>query len=138
MSWDVAILRFDGSTPASLEEYAEAQTRVLGPASEVRDSIGKALPGIDWSDKTWGIYNGDGFSIEFNMGKEDVIKSITLHVRGEGNAIAAIMAVVKPLGWSALDCSTSEFLDSEQPSQEGWKEFQEYRDKAFGKNRPNA
>jgi len=45
----------------------------LGSASTVRMSISQNLPGVDWSDPTWGIYDGDEFLIEFNTGEEDPI-----------------------------------------------------------------
>jgi hypothetical protein len=81
----------------------------------------------------WGIYEGDGYSIEFNMGTADAIDTIMLHVRGGGNAIAALLQFAQPNNWSLFDCSTSEFLDPENPSSEGWEGFQEYRDKVVGK-----
>lgn len=55
-----------------------------------------------------------------------------LHVRGGGDAISAIASFARPLGWAALDCSTSEFLELDNPSQAGWEAFQAYRDKIIG------
>jgi hypothetical protein len=51
-----------------------------------------------------------------------------LHVRGSGDPIAAIVKFARPLGWSVLDGSTGEFLDLDNPSQEGWQGFQAFRD----------
>jgi hypothetical protein len=87
------------------------------------------LPGIDWSDTTWGTHEGNGFSIELNVGQGDPVTAMGLHVRGGGDAIAAIMSIVRPLGWSAVDCSTGEFLDLDNPSQVGWVAFQAFRDR---------
>jgi len=81
------------------------------------------------------MLNGDGFSIEFNVGDDDPIDNMMLHVRGGGDAIAAIMSFVTPMGWSALDCSTGEFLDPAAPSDEGWKGFRAYRDKVIGQGK---
>ena len=91
----------------------------------------RLLAEIDWSDPNWGIYKGGGFTIEFNVGKNDPIDHMMLHVRGGGDAIAAITHFARPLGCSALDCSTGEFLDLDNPSQAGWEEFQEFRDKVI-------
>jgi hypothetical protein len=49
-----------------------------------------------------------------------------LHVRGRGDAIATIARLAKPLGWLVLDCSTTEFLDLDNPSQAGWEGFQAF------------
>jgi len=132
MSWDVMVFRFAGTRPASAEGMNDAERLPLGPAVEVRASISSALPQTSWNDPTWGIFDGDGLSIEFNVGDDDPIDNMMLHVRGGGNAIEAIMAFVAPLGWCALDCSTGEFLDSAAPSDDGWKGFQAYRDKVIG------
>jgi hypothetical protein len=113
----------------------ESDCEPLGPAGVVRQQISALLPGIDWSDPTWGVYEGDGFSIEFSVGDDDPIDAMMLHVRGGDDAISKIVTFTRPLGWSALDCSTGQFLDLENPSQEGWEGFQAYRDRAMGQDR---
>lgn len=133
MSWDVMILNTRGKKPPPFKQFQESDCEPLGPAAGVRERLTNLLPGIDWSDPTWGIYEGDGFSIEFNVGKKDPIGSMMLHVRGGGDAIAAIVAVARPLGWSALDCSTSDFIDLDSSSRAGWEGFQAFRDKVIGR-----
>src|SRR5690242_2439955 len=110
MSWDVMRFRVR-EKPQSLHDLTEDKLLPLGIAADVRTSISAALPDVDWSDHTWGLYGGNGFSIEFNVGDDDPIQNIMLHVRGGGDAIGDIMKFVVPNGWIALDCSTSEFLD---------------------------
>ena len=131
MSWDVMVLNYGGKlSPAEMLDAEPVGP--LGPAAQVRRRIAKHLPGVDWSEPEWGLYEGDGFTIEFNTGSDDPIDSIMLHVRGGGDAIAVLLKFAKPNGWSLLDCSTSEFLDPQNPSAEGWEEFQAFRDKAIG------
>jgi hypothetical protein len=136
MSWDVMLFKFKGVLPKSAEEIEEANMVPLGPSTQVREAISSTLPGVNWSDPFWGVVDGPGFSIEFNTGKEEPIKSIMLHVRGSGNAVPAIMAFAVPAGWSAFDCSTGEFLDPVKPSDEGWKKFQAYGDQMIRSRSP--
>jgi hypothetical protein len=132
MSWDVMIFRLRGLPPKrSLEELSEETMLPLGGAVQVREGISAALGGVNWSNPSWGQYAGDGFSIEFNVGHEDPVENMMLHVRGGGDAIGDIMKFVVPNGWVALDCSTSEFFDPANPSNEGWVGFQRYRDQVF-------
>lgn len=131
MSWDVLIHKFIDPAPTTIEEIDESKFLPLGPAAEVRQQISEHLGPVDWSDPTWGVLDGDGFSIEFNAGNEDPIDSIMLHVRGGGDAVAAIMAFVVPLGWKALDISAGGFINPLSPSDEGWERFQAYRDHAM-------
>jgi hypothetical protein len=136
MSWDVMIFNIPGASPPPVEQLDEGDCKPLGSASEVRQQISTLLPGVDWSDPTWGIYLQDGFSIEFNVGKDDPIGSMMLHVRGGGDAISAITKFARPPGWSVLDCSTGAFLDLESPSPAGWEAFQAFRDQVIGVNQP--
>ena len=118
MGWDVAIFNLNDK-PRTLDDLREETILPLGPAAQVREGISAALAGVDWSDCTWGIYSGEGFSIEFNVGNDDPIKNMMLHVRGGGDAVADIMKLVVANGWMALDCTTSDFLDPAAPSSEG-------------------
>ena len=139
MSWDVMVFKFLGGPPHGADSIKEENLRALGPAEDVRQGISALLPGVDWSSPTWGLFDGDGFSIEFNVGSKNLIDNMMLHVRGGGNAIATILSFANPLGWSLFDCSTGEFLDPEQPSQSGWVGFQKYRDKCLQRDhdKPN-
>jgi hypothetical protein len=139
MSWDVMIFNLrDRSTPPSVQSLEEADVKPLGPADKVRRDIATVLPGIDWSEPNWGRYRDrqGALWIEFNAGRSDPIMHMMLHVRGSGDAIAAIMAVTRPHGWSAVDCSTGEFLDPREPSDAGWRSFQAFRDKVIGPGGP--
>lgn len=134
MSWDVMVFNFRGSPPDDIENLPDDfQFEPLGKAASVRAAISQSLPGTDWSDPTWGQFEGEGFSIEFNLGNEATLDNFMMHVRGGGDAIAAILKFVVPNQWSLLDCSTGEFIDPENPSQEGWEGFQEFRDHVFKK-----
>ena len=96
MSWDVMLFNTRGKQPPPIEQFEESHYEPLGPAAGVRQRLTRLLPKIDWSDTSWGIYEGDGFSIEFNAGGGDPIDTIMLHVRGGGDAIAAIVSFAPP------------------------------------------
>ena len=133
MAWDVLIFNLRGASPSSLDDLKESDVFPLGPAMQVRQRISTLLPDVDWSEPEWGIYGDDGVSIEFNIGNEELVENMMLHVRGDGDAISVIGRFVPSLGWKALDCSTSEFLDFQNPSEEGWKGFQAFRNKIIDK-----
>ena len=129
MSWDVLILK--ASALPLPKDLDDAEYLPLGPAAEVRQRISTLLPGIDWTDTSWGVYTGETFLIEFNTGGEDPIENIMLHVRGGGDVMPMIMAIIRPQGWSAFDCSMGEFLDPQNPSAAGWEGFQGFRVKVI-------
>jgi hypothetical protein len=139
MSWDVMILNLRNASPApSVQAIEKTDVQPLGPAAEVRELISSSLPGVDWSEPSWGRFRDsrNELWIEINTGKDDPIEHMMLHDRGTGDAISAIMAVIRPRAWSAVDCTTGEFLDPDDPSDAGWRRFQEFRDQVVGRSGP--
>jgi hypothetical protein len=129
MSWDVLIFNF-GDVPLPKFEDLPALTPLpLGFPAEVRERISAQLPGVDWSDPSWGLYEHKSLAIEFNIGDDDPVQSMMLHVRGGGDPFPAIIAITRANGWFACDTSLGEMIDPDNPSTEGWEEFHTLRDK---------
>ena len=134
MSWDVLIMKMDSKTPLRDLPH-DFQPECLGQTEELRLAIAKVLGPLDWSDPAWGIFCGDGFSIEFNFTKSGPLNSFMLHVRGGGDAVAPIVAMCRHFGWQAFDCSTGDLIDIENPLTESWEHFQAYRDRIVAEAR---
>lgn len=131
MSWDVMVQNFRGNPPA--DDDLESEPEPLGTAAAIRKRIDAHLPGIDWSDSQYGIYENPDFSIEFEIGNEKPITHIMLSVRGGGEAFAALKSFAVPNKWSLFDCSESTFLDLSISTAPGFEGFQELRDRALPK-----
>jgi hypothetical protein len=129
MSWDVMIYDIGGNLPSSIEQFDESTARDLGTTESVRSTISEALPETDWSDQAWGIYDGDDYFFEFNIGNDDMVDSFMVHVRGGGDAISGLIKVIALKNWTILDCSTGEFIDPKKPNQKGWQDFQEFQNR---------
>jgi hypothetical protein len=128
MSWTVSVL--GGKEPPPVHDLPDGwRPEALGSGAEVRGRISAHLPGVDWTDPTWGRYAGDGFTFEFNMGREEPVESFAVHVRGGGDAIADLRRFAVPNGWHLLDWSTGDYIDPQSPSDAGWVGWQAYRDK---------
>ena len=102
MSWDISIHRIpEGGTIAdALKDGAPP----LGPAVAVRHAVASRCP-VDWTDPQWGVLDIDDVSIEFNVGAQDPIESMMLHIRGEGDPMPIIADLCKVNGWGAIDMS---------------------------------
>ena len=127
MSWDVLLLKakFD------LED-SNANPGSLGNRTEIIENLTALLPQLDYSDKSWGMLSGEKFSIEFNTGENETVDTIMLHIRGGGDPLVVIKVICDSTHWAALDCSTSEFIDTNNLSRESWENFQKFRDKVIG------
>ena len=128
MSWDVSVFASDSPPPSVTEMPADWKGAMLGSAAAVREAISGALPGVDWKEPTWGRFKGNGFSFEFNMGKADPSDGFMIHVRGGGDAVAALTKLASDCGWYLLDTSTGEWMHHAENPAEGWEGFQAFRD----------
>jgi hypothetical protein len=134
MSWDVSVFASKEAPPAVAEMPDDWRGEVLGSCAEVRSKVSECLPGVDWSNPSWGIYEGEGFSYEFNIGREEPCDGLMVHVRGGGDAIAPLLSLSERWAWYLLDCSQGEWLHRCLDADAGWQGFQAYRDRVLGRS----
>lgn len=131
MSWDVLIMK----TKYDFEAPEEEQPPVppLGQRDVIIEKLTRRLPNLDYRDKAWGVLEGEGFSIEFNTGDEELVDSIMLHVRGGGAVMDTLCLICETLEAYALDTSDTGYIDFGQPeaAEQSWEQFQKYRDKVI-------
>lgn len=136
MSWDVSIMKFS-KLYAAVEDIPNDETPLsLGKQEHVHAAVTRHFPGTDWSDAEWGIFDSPFGSIEFNLGKDDPITGMMLHVRASNEIIGAIVALCLEEEWNALDCSTGELLESAEDPTAGLEGWRAYRDRVIGPSRP--
>ncbi len=99
----------------------------LGPRSELIDRIRKMLPDANFKDPTWGIFDGPGFSIEFNKGSKEICDSFMLHVRGGGSAMTVVGRLLQHLAVRGIDCQTGDFFVHDA-AEESFAKWQTFRD----------
>ncbi len=76
MSWDIILVkeRFEIRPDA-------APPPPIGSAVDVRNAISTTHPAVDWSDPRWGVLQGSGWSVGFNLSDKEPLPDVTLHVR---------------------------------------------------------
>jgi len=89
MSWDISVYAAKFPPPPVAEMLNDWRGDVLGRTDEVRTRISASIPGVNWSEPTWGVFEGDGFSFEFNMGKTEPCDHFMIHVRGGGDVVSS-------------------------------------------------
>ncbi|MFE7504369.1 hypothetical protein [Promicromonospora sp. NPDC057488] len=130
MSWDISL--FNAPPRITIEEIPhDYEPAPLGSVAEVLDRLQAAFVDLDLSDPTWGFLVQPGWVIEFNIGREDPVESIMLHVRGGGDDVVQVVReTARVLGCRAFDCSSGDFI--EDGGSDGWADFQAFRDRAIG------
>ena len=119
MSWDAVLLRIKGKL-RPIEELDDADYLPLGKRKDVLAAIAAAFPAAEWDSPGQLIYSRGDLSIEFNPNGKSAVDSVIVEVRGDGDPITPLLDLAKSNGWAVLDASTSEFIDPDQPSDEGY------------------
>jgi hypothetical protein len=131
MSWDVLLLATHEPPPPVAEMPKSWRGEPLGTLADVREKIDNCIVGVDWSDPTWGMFDGDGYSYEFNTGTEEPCDSVMIHVRGDGSAVEPLLILGQRYNWYLLDTSQGEWLHHCNSAEAGWEDFQAFRDRVI-------
>lgn len=130
MSWDIYIQDFPQvKTVAEIPD--DYRPQAMGTRAELIARIREVIPGVDFSKPYWGDFEGPGFSIEFAMGESEACTSITLIIRGGGQPVPLVAALLDRLKVRGIDCQTSEFFDTEA-AKKSFGDWQKYRDQVLG------
>jgi len=132
MSWDLSFCAADSPPPPVEKMPSDWEGSPFGILAEVRNKISACLPAVNWSDPEWGRYKGPGYSLEFNIGKDDSSYGFMVHVRGSGDAVSELLKIAEKYNWYVLDTPQGEWLHHCHDQHSGWREFQEYRDRILG------
>lgn len=124
MSWDVLVVNAGGQPVPELAADFEAPP--LGTGDHVRGEFDRLLGPVDWSDPVWGNATVAGAGVEFNLGTDDPVTSVMLHIRGGGDVVPVLIEFSRQSGWALLDCGSGEWLTSAADA--GWDDWQAYRD----------
>ncbi|GAA0304844.1 hypothetical protein GCM10009087_13400 [Sphingomonas oligophenolica] len=139
MSWDIHISDFPQveSIAGIPDDFAPA---ALGSRESLTDKIVEIFPSADFGDPSWGVIEGEGWSIEVNIGREAECDSIMLHVRGGDGAIAAVAAILNRLQLRAIDLQSGEFFDSRSASEsfDSWRAYRDQVVAGYAKTEPGA
>jgi hypothetical protein len=132
MSWDIVVqdLPADATTVEAIP--ADFVPRPLGPRADIIAAIRRVAPAAftDFTDPAWGHINAPTFSIDVNLGRNDVVRAFTLHVRGGDEAVACVAAILDTLGVRAIDTSNGEFF-SREAAVESFGRWRAYRDQVI-------
>ena len=109
MSWDIFVQEIpkDVKQISNMHErYNHFKPSPIGTRSEIVGKIKEVIPEADFSNPSWGIIEGDGFSIEVNMGDQEECNGFVFHVRGGDAAAFVICDILENLGLRAFDPSS--------------------------------
>jgi hypothetical protein len=112
MSFDVFVQDLPPSARSVEEIPGDFQPQPLGKRSVLIKAIKRVVPSANFSDPTWGTIDGEGYSIEINIGEEDLVSCFAFHIRGGQEALFVVADILAELRLRALAPGTeSGFFD---------------------------
>lgn len=132
MAWNVSLYKFSQRYDSVSEIASDEQLGSLGSLAVVRETVTSVFAGTDWSDPHWGIFSSEIGSIEFNIGKEDDVRGVALHVRADDAIVDGILLLCERLACQAIDLSDGSFLEQSDNPSRNLQKWREYRDQIVG------
>lgn len=132
MSWDVYIQDLPDGVRSTSEIPDEFRPRPLGPREEIIEKLRRAAPDFRFADSKWGEIEFPGGSIEVGVGDEDPCEGVALFVRGDGEAVERVIAIVQALGGKALDTGNESGVFDAASAHESMAAWRKYRDQVVG------
>jgi hypothetical protein len=132
MSWDIFVQDLPRDARVLADVPANFRPGPIGKRSAVIEKIREIVPTADFSDPSWGLIDGDDWSIEVNIGAEETCTGFALHVRGGDAAVGVVAAILQHLNLRALDSQTGEFFAAGPQAIDSFSKWRAYRDRAVG------
>jgi hypothetical protein len=87
VSWDISIMDLPADAHSVSDIPHDFAPAPLGQRAALIAKILEIAPQADFSDSTWGELSTPDFTIEFNMGRDALVDSLMLHVRGGDSGV---------------------------------------------------
>ena len=134
MSWDIIAQDLPASVTSVEDISDDFQPKPIGNRAQLITQIQQVVPQVDFTDPSWGIIEGDDWSIEVSMGDEEFCNSIAFHVRGGDGAIGAVSVMLDKLKLRAINCQSNDFFTAGPESLESFQAWCRYRDRVVDGN----
>jgi hypothetical protein len=123
--------------PAEIQELDQMppdfHPQPLGLRRQIIQEIKLVVPIADFSDPSWGRIDGDDWSIEVNLGDEEICDHFAFHVRGGDTAAGVVAAILEKLRLRALDSGTGNFFVPGEQAIQSFNTWKSYRDDIVGR-----
>jgi hypothetical protein len=128
MSWDIFVQDIP-PTAQNIDDIPQNfAPQPLGLRADILRRIQAVVPEADFSDPSWGTYEGPDFSVEFNIGDDSTVDGLALHVRGGDAAAGFVADLLLQCGWRAFDPSSQSGIFDPAAALHSLQRWRKYRD----------
>jgi hypothetical protein len=134
MSWDIFVQDLPPDAKSVADIPADFKPASIGKRSMIIERIKEVVPTANFSDPSWGLIDGDGWSIEINIGANEDCDGFAFHIRGADAAVGVVAAILQHLKLRALDSQTGDFFVAGAEAIDSFGKWRAYRDHATNNN----
>jgi hypothetical protein len=138
MSYDIFVQDIPRDAKSLEDVPADFEPAPLGKRSHIIEKIQRAIPEADFSDPAWGRIEGDDWSIEINMRKEEDCTGFTFHVRGTELALGVVEAILNSLHLRGIDPQARDFFVAGARATASFHRWRAYRDQVANSRTANS
>ncbi len=140
MSYDIFVQDIPSSVQCVEDVPEDFCPESVGRRSEIAAVITAVAPEVDFSDPSWGIIEGGGWSIEVSLGQEEEVLGFAFHLRGSGEEPLSVIAeILRRLKLRAFAPGSDTGLFEPGPDVSGaFQKWQRYRDQAIRRSGPSS
>ena len=126
MSWDILLINSNQKLDLESETV---DFPLFPPRKELVRIFQQTFPDIELSEDGWGTIDEANYSIELNLGANEVDAQdqLFLNIRGNEDPAPKIAELCKKAGWQAFDTTMGDYLDLENPTRNGFSGWTAYR-----------
>ncbi len=131
MSWDIFVQDIPPNAHSVDEIPPDFVPQRLGLRPEILRRIQEVVPTADFSDPSWGTFDGPDFSVEFNIGDDGDVGGFAMHVRGGDAAAGFVAELLSRCGWRAFDPASESGIFEPARALESLTRWRDYRDRVL-------
>lgn len=130
MSWDIYVQDLpDVTRVADIPD--DFRPEAIFARSDLIREILSFEPSVNFENPAWGILDTAEFSIEFNIGDSETVKSFAMHIRGSELVVGFVGDLLQHLGVRGLDPQSDTGLFDPVTAMESFRQWQGYRDRVI-------
>ena len=139
MSWDIFVQDLPQGIRSVDELPSDFRPRPIGKRVDIIAAIKEIIPDADFSNPCWGMIEGADYSIEVNLGQQEILDGFALHVRGGSEEVSkVVLKLLRHLGLCGIDPSAYEILTPKSLSAPGFRRWKDFRDRVIGQGDDGA
>jgi hypothetical protein len=135
MSFDIFVQDLPETARSVQEIPADFEPRPIGLRAAIIDGIQRIVPEAVFDEPAWGSIDGEGYSIEINIGSDEIVQGFAFHIRGGRGAIEVVARILDGLKLRALAPGTRSGFFTMDELGPAFATWEDYRDRVVTSER---